>query len=151
MPTITTNKKALADHQVIEKIEAGIVLSGPEVKSIKAGQINLKGSYITIDHKSQVWLVGAHISAYKPAAVIQTAYQPTQRRRLILHHKQIDYLRGKEKEKGLTILPISVYTKGSLIKIEIGLVKGKKQYDKRESIKKRELDREIRRRLRRKS
>lgn len=149
MPTITTNKKALYDYRVLEKFEAGVVLTGPEVKSVKAGQINLKGSYITIDNKSQTWLVGAHIAPYKPAASIQTNYRPTQNRKLILHTKEIDYLRGKEKEKGLTILPISVYTKGSLIKIEVALVKGKKQYDKRETIKKRELDREIRRKLKR--
>jgi len=150
MPTIATNKKGLFEHRVIEKVEAGIVLSGPEVKSVKAGQINLKGSYISIDNQSQVWLIGAHISAYKPSAAIQKKYDPTQKRKLLLNKKEIDYLRGKEKEKGLTILPISVYTKGSLIKVEIGLVKGKKQKDKREIIKKRELDREIRRKIRQK-
>lgn len=151
MPTITTNKKALANYQVLEKFEVGIVLKGPEVKSVKAGQINLKGSYITIDNKSQVWLIGAHIASYKPAKSAQTNYQPTQSRKLLLNKKEIDYLRGREKEKGLTILPISVYTKGSLIKLEIGLVKGKKQYDKRAIIKKREVDRQIRRALRGKS
>jgi SsrA-binding protein len=150
MPNLTTNKQALHDYQVLEKIEAGIVLSGPEVKSIKAGQINLKGSYISIDSKSQVWLIGAHIASYKPAASVQANYDPSQNRKLLLRKKEIDYLRGKSKEKGLTILPISVYTKGSLIKLEIGIAKGKKQYDKRETIKKRSIDREIRRRLKRK-
>lgn len=150
MPNIATNKKALADHTVIEKLEAGIVLSGPEVKSVKAGQINLKGSYISIDAKSQVWLIGAHIGLYKPAKSVQTDYNPVQNRKLLLNKKEIDYLRGKEKEKGLTILPISVYTKGSLIKVGIGLVKGKKQFDKRETVKKRDVDRKIRRRLRQK-
>jgi len=149
MPTLATNKKALYDYQVLEKLEAGIVLSGPEVKSVKTGQINLKGSYISIDNKSQVWLVDAHIAPYRPAASAQTDYQANQKRKLILHKKEIDYIRGKNKEKGLTILPISVYTKGSLIKLEIAVVKGKKQYDKRESIKKREVDREIRRRIKR--
>ena len=149
MPTLTTNKKALHDYQVLEKIEAGIVLSGPEVKSIKAGQINLKGSYISIDHKSQASLVGAHVAGYKPAAANQTDYQPNQNRRLLLKKKDIDYLRGKSQERGLTILPISVYTKGSLIKLELGIVRGKKQYDKRQIIKKREMDREIRRKLKR--
>lgn len=149
-PTIATNKKGLFDHQIIEKFEAGIALTGPEVKSVKAGQTNLKGSYISIDNQSQAWLVGAHISPYKPSAAVQIKYIPTRDRKLLLNKKEIDYLRGKEKEKGLTILPISVYTKGSLIKIGIGLVKGKKQRDKREIIKKRELDREIRRKIRRK-
>ena len=149
MPIIATNKKALHDYQILEKFEAGIVLSGPEVKSVKAGQINLKGSYISIDSKSQAWLVDAHIASYKPAASIQTNYQPSQRRKLLLRKKEIDYLRGKNKEKGLTILAISGYTKGSLIKLEIAVAKGKKQYDKRETIKKREIDREIRRKLKR--
>jgi len=147
MPTITTNKKALHDYQVLEKIEAGIVLTGPEVKSVKAGQINLKGGYISIDSQSQVWLTGVHIAHYKPAAAVQISYNPSRTRKLLLSKKEINYLRGKEKERGLTILPISVYTKGNLIKLEIGLVRGKKQYDKRQTIKKREIDREIRRKL----
>lgn len=151
MGTITLNKQGLYDHKVIEELEAGIVLSGPEVKSIKAGQINLKGSYISIGQKNEVLLIGAHVSAYKPASAQQTDYSPTRSRKLIIKKKEIDYLRGKEKEKGLTILPISVYTKGSLVKIKIGLVKGKKQKDKREIIKKRDSDREIKRMMRQKS
>lgn len=147
MPTLATNKKGLYDYKILEKFEAGIVLSGPEVKSAKAGQINLKGSYISIDNQSQVWLIDAYVSLYKPAAAVQTDYRSDQKRKLLLNSKEIDYLRGKEKEKGLTILPISVYTKGSLIKLEIAIVKGKKQRDKREIIKKREIDRDIRRRL----
>ncbi len=150
MPSIAINKIALHGHTVIEEIEAGVVLSGPEVKSVKAGRINLKGSYITIDGNSETWLMNAHISAYKPAAAIQTNYDPTRRRKLILHKKEIDYLRGKEKEKGLTMLPISVYTRGSLIKLKLGLVKGKSQKDKREVIRRRDTDRELRRRLRQK-
>ncbi|MFA6255025.1 MAG: SsrA-binding protein SmpB [Patescibacteria group bacterium] len=150
MPTITTNKKALHDFQVLEKLEAGIILTGPEVKSVKAGQINLKGGYISIDNKSQVWLTGVHIAHYKPASAIQTNYNPSRTRKLLLNKKEINYLRGKEKERGLTILPISVYTKGNLIKLEVGLVRGKKQYDKRQTIKKREIDREIRRHIKRK-
>ncbi len=149
MSNITINKKGLHEYQVLEKFEAGIVLSGPEVKSVKTGRLNLKRSYVTIDHKNEVWLINAHISAYQSAGAAQTGYQPTQSRKLLLNKKQIDYLRGKSQERGLTIMPISVYTKGSLIKVEIGLVKGKKQFDKRQIIKKREVDREIRRRLRR--
>lgn len=147
MPTITVNKKALHDFSVLEKFEAGIVLSGPEVKSIKTGHINLTGSYVSIDGKNQVWLVGTHIASYKPAASVQMGYSPNHNRRLLIHKKEIDYLRGKSHEKGLTILPISVYTKGSLIKLELGLVRGKKQFDKRESIKKREVERDIRLRM----
>lgn len=150
MSSITVNKKALADYTVIEKFESGIVLSGPEVKSVKAGQINLKGSYVSVGPTDDVYLVDAHISSYKQAAANQKNYSPTQKRKLLLKKREIDYLRGKSREKGLTIMPISVYTKGSLIKVELGLVKGKRQYDKRESIKKKELDRNIRRQLRRK-
>jgi SsrA-binding protein len=149
MPNLATNKKGLADYQVLEKFEAGLVLSGAEVKSAKAGQINLKGSYITIDSSDRPWLIGAHISPYKPASAKQSDYQPTKSRKLLLRKKEINYLRGKSHEKGLTIMPISVYTKGSLIKLEVALAKGKKQYDKRQIIKKREIDREIRRRLKR--
>ncbi|MDX9893443.1 MAG: SsrA-binding protein SmpB [Patescibacteria group bacterium] len=148
MPQITTNKQALHDYQVLDKAEAGIVLSGPEVKAVKNGQINLKGSHISIDPKSEVWLIGTHISPYKPASANQKDYRPTRDRKLLLNHKEIDQLRGKSKEKGLTILPISVYTRGSLIKVEIAVVRGKKHYDKRETIKRREIDREIRRKVR---
>ncbi|MFA6322720.1 MAG: SsrA-binding protein SmpB [Candidatus Buchananbacteria bacterium] len=149
MPNLAINKKGLFDYQVLEKFEAGMVLSGAEVKAVKAGQINLTGSYITISATGQASLIGAHISAYKPAASAQKAYQPTQSRHLLLRKKEISYLIGKSREKGLTIMPISVYTKGSLIKLEVGLVRGKKQFDKREIIKKREIDREIRRNLKR--
>src|SRR3989344_134140 len=145
MPKIATNKQAAANYHLLEKMEAGVVLSGPEVKAVKQGNLNLKGSYITIDAASEVWLINAHIAAYRPAAGHQVGYQPTQKRKLLLKKKEVDYLRGKEKERGLTILPISVYTKGSLIKVEVALVRGKKQYDKRQSIKKREIDRQIRR------
>jgi len=150
MPNIATNKKGLSDYQILEKIEAGLVLSGPEVKSVKLSGIDLKGSYVSIDGGGQVWLVGTHVSPYRPAKSAQVGYQANQNRKLLLHQKEIDYLRGKQHERGLTIIPVSVYTKGSLIKVEIGIARGKKQYDKRESIKKREVDRQIRRTLRNK-
>lgn len=149
MPSIATNKKALHDYQMLEKIEAGIRLTGAEVKSVKGGSVNLKGSYVTIDNNSQAWLIGAHIAPYRAAGADQTGYDPTHSRRLLLHKKQIGYLIGKSHERGLTIMPISVYTKGSLIKLELAVARGKKQYDKRETIKKRETDRNIRRALRR--
>lgn len=149
MPTLATNKKALHDYLVLEKIEAGIQLSGAEVKSVKGGSVNLKGSYVTIDGGGQAWLIGAHISAYRAAGADQKGYDPTHSRRLLLHKKEIGYLIGKSHERGLTILPISVYTKGSLIKLELAVARGKKQYDKRETIKKRETDRTIRRMLKR--
>ncbi len=150
MPTLSTNRKAFADYLVLEEIEAGLVLSGPEVKSIKASQINLKGSYISIDEQDEAWLVGAHVSKYKPASVAQQSYNPSRKRKLLLNKREIDYIRGKEKESGLTIVPLSVYTRGDLIKLKIAIVRGKKKFDKREAIKKRESDRKIARALRRK-
>ena len=148
MPILATNKKIKADYQILEKYEAGVVLTGPEVKSAKTGQINLKGGYVTIDSKSQVWLIGAHIARYKPAGPSQTNYQPTRNRKLLLNKKEIKSLLGKLTQAGLTIMPISVYTKGSLIKVEIAVVRGKKQYDKRQAIKKRDVEREIKRVMR---
>lgn len=145
MPTIATNKKALFNYQILEKMEAGIVLSGQEVKSIKGGNVNLKGSYVTLKG-SQAWLINAHVSPYKMASTLKD-YQPTHDRKLLLKKHEIASLIGKSQTKGLTILPISVYTKGSLIKISLGVCRGKKQKDKREIIKKRESDRHIRRLL----
>lgn len=150
MPTIAQNKKGLHDHFVIEQFDAGIALSGPEVKSIRAGRINMQGSYISVDKSNELWLVGCHVGPYSPAATIQKNYNPTRSRKLLLTKKEISYLAGKYREKGLTILPISVYTKGGLIKVSIGIVKSKKERDKRQIIKKRQTDREIRHELKRK-
>jgi len=150
MPTLATNKKVTHDYSILEKLEAGIVLTGPEVKAVKKGQINLVGSYISIDQQSEAWLIGAHISPYRPASSVQVNYDAAQRRKLLLSKTEIDFLLGKEKERGLTILPLSVYTKGSLIKVGVGICRGKRQFDKRESIKRRDVDREIGRVLRHK-
>lgn len=146
MPTLTTNKKALFNYQILEKFEAGIILTGAEVKSAKAGQINLKGSYITT-RNNELWLTNAHISPYKMAST-QRDYNPTQSRKLLLTRKEISALIGKLSAKGLTILPLSVYTKGSLVKVKIGVCRGKKQHDKREIIRKRESDRRLQRLMR---
>lgn len=146
MPTLTTNKKALHNYHVQEKFEAGIVLTGAEVKSVKGGQTNLMGSYISA-RENQLWLVNCHISPYKMAST-QAGYHPTHDRKLLLKRKEISSLIGTLTAKGLTVLPISVYTKGSLIKLEIGICRGKKQHDKREVIKKRDSDRNIRRLMR---
>jgi SsrA-binding protein len=144
---ITKNKNGLFNYEVIETYQAGIVLSGPEVKSVKLGQISLKGSYATIDPNGEVWLVKAHISPYKPAVGAQKNYDPDQRRKLLLRKKEISSLIGKHKQKGLTIVPINVYTKRGLIKVDIALARGKTKIDKRETIKKREVKREIQRTL----
>lgn len=147
MATLVTNRKALAEYRILEDIEAGIALLGPEVKSVKTGHANLAGSYISVDPNLQAHIIGFHISPYPPAAA-NTPITPNRPRQLLLHKRQLTYLLGKQREKGLTIIPLSLYTKGGLIKVKLGLAEGKRQFDKRQTIKKRESDREIRRALR---
>lgn len=142
---LADNKKALFDYEILEKYEAGIVLFGHEVKSVRGGHISLKGAYVTF-HNNDPYLTGAHISRYKPAAGIKD-YDPERSRKLLLKNKEIRRLLGKKEEKGLTIVPIRVYTKHSKIKVEIGVGKGKKKYEKKEKIKARDIEREIKRTL----
>jgi len=143
MSTYADNRKALFDYEILEKFEAGLELSGQETKSVKNGHLSLKGAYVTF-HGRDANLTNAHISPYKEAGKLE-GYDPTQSRRLLLHKREIAYLRGKSQEKGLTIVPISVYNRGRFVKVEIAVARGKHQYDKRESIKKREVEREIKR------
>jgi SsrA-binding protein len=140
---LSENKKAKFDYEIIDTLEAGLMLTGAEVKSCKAGQINLQGSFVTFSANKAV-LTNTNIAPYKQASN-QGDYDPTRSRPLLLHKKEIAYLRGKSLEKGLTIVPLKVYTKNRLIKVEIGVGKGRHKYDKREVIKKRDLDREIKR------
>lgn len=140
---LANNKKALFDYHILEKMEVGLVLTGPEVKAIRNGQMNLKGAFVTF-HNGNAYLISAHISRYQPAGK-QLDYEPDHSRRLVLHKKEIRYLQGKSQEKGLTIVPISVYTKNRFLKLEIGIAKGKKEFDKRETIKKRDTAKDIRR------
>lgn len=140
--TLADNRKALYDYEVLEKFQAGLVLTGQEVKSVKNGHLSLKGAYVTF-HNGDAYLTNAHITKYKQAGEIAD-YDPTQSRRLLLRKKEIRYLQGKLEEKGLTIVPLSVYTKKRFVKMEIALAKGKKQHDKREAIKKRDTQREMR-------
>lgn len=143
MPNYAQNKKVRFDYEILETLEAGLVLSGQEVKSIRAKQIKLDGSYISLSH-GEAFLKQAHISPYKFAGTLEN-YDPDQPRKLLLKKKELAYLAGKSEEKGLTIVPLSVYTKGSKIKIEIGIARGKKIHDKRRILKKRDQDREMRR------
>lgn len=147
MAVITKNKEGFFNYEVIDKWQAGIVLTGPEVKSVKAGQISLKGAFVTLDPKGELWLVNAYVAPYQPAKAVQAGYDPYKRRKLLLNKREIDSIIGKNAQKGLTIIPISVYTNRRLVKLEIGLARGKTKIDKRESIKKREITREIRRSL----
>jgi len=142
MPTLATNKKALFDYTVLETYEAGIVLSGQEVKSVRKGHMSLKGSF-ALFKDTQLYLVNAHISAYPQAGKIP-AYDPERSRKLLLKKKELNKLIGLLKQKGLTLVPLSVYTKANRIKVELGLCRGKQQYEKRETIKKRVTEREIR-------
>ncbi len=144
MKTLATNKRAYFDYDILETLEAGVELSGPEVKSLKAGHVSLKGAYAAITGQGPV-LLNMHVSAYGPAGKHGAAYDPTRTRRLLLHKKEVGYLRGKAQEQGLTIVPVSVYIKGNLIKVALGLGRGKKVRDKRESIKRRDQEREMKR------
>ncbi len=143
MSKLADNKRALYDYQILEKFEAGLVLTGPEVKSAKGGRINLQGAYV-IPKGSELWLSGADIALYLPAKTQQVGYDSKRDRKLLLKQAELAYLLGKIKEKGLTLMPLSVYTSRRLIKLEIGLARGKTRYDKRAEIRKREVNREIR-------
>lgn len=145
MKTLAYNRQAKRSYQILETFEAGLVLKGCEVKSIKSGQINLKGSYVSIDSNQELYLVKAHISLYKKSNIAD--YDPERPRKLLLHKREINSLTGKLRQKGLTLTPLKVYTKRGIIKLEFALAKGKKKWDKRQDIKKRETDREIARSL----
>ena len=147
MKIISINKKAFFNYEVLEKFQAGIVLEGHEVKSIKLGRINLAGSYVVLRGK-EIFLIGSHVPPYQPNNQ-RDDYNPTQARKLLLKKSEINELLGKSKQKGLTMAPLRVYTTAGRIKLEFGIVRGKKKTDKREKIKKRETDREIRRALKR--
>jgi len=136
---LASNRRALHEYHVLDSLEAGIRLKGTEVKAVREGRVQLKDSYV--DFKDgQAWLVGAHISAYSHGN--RENHDPEQLRKLLLKKREIDRLYGRTQLKGLTVVPLSVYLKGNWIKVEIALVQGKKLYDKRESEKTRELDRE---------
>jgi len=145
MTALAENRKAYFDYEILEKFEAGLVLAGAEVKSIRAGRMSLTGSYVNF-HNSEPYLIGASIAPYQPKNQ-PAEYDPSRTRKLLLNKKEIDYLLGKTKQKGLTLMPLKVYNKGRRIKIEIGLARGKKQYDKRAVISKRETARKIEREL----
>lgn len=140
---LATNKAAKQKYEIMENFEAGVKLTGPEVKSCKAGQVSLRGSYATIDGRALI-LLGCHISRYQPAFAAQKDYHPSRTRILLLTKKQLNSLIGKLKEKRLSLVPLTVYSKNGLIKVDLGLARGRKKYEKRELIKKRDVEREIR-------
>ncbi|MBI2836308.1 MAG: SsrA-binding protein SmpB [Chloroflexi bacterium] len=138
--TITTNRKAYHNYHVGETIEAGLSLTGTEVKSIRAGMVNLSEAYVRPD-AGELWLLGAHIARYDAGGYM--SHTPTRARKLLLHRKEIRELAGKVAEKGLTLVPLRLYMKDSLAKLEVGVARGKKLYDKRETLIRRETDIEM--------
>ncbi len=140
MRVLTENKKAYFNYQILEKFEAGISLIGQEVKSIKSGRVNLAGSYVVLKEE-EVYLIGATIPPYQPKNA-PADYNPERPRKLLLKKIEIKSLIGKAKQKGLTLIPLKLYTKNGKIKLEFATAKGKKKVDKREQTKKREFERE---------
>ena len=137
--TVATNRKARFEYQLLETFEAGLVLKGTEIKSVRRGQISLQEAYVRTDGK-QAWLVGAHIAPYEHASAFQ--HDPDREKKLLLNKHEIWELYDAVRIKGLTIIPVRVYLKGGRAKVEIAIAKGKKKYDKREAIKKRDFERE---------
>ena len=137
---LAKNKKAYHDYEIIEIFEAGIALEGREVKSCREHRANLKGSFVQI-LKNEALAEAIHISPYKFAP--DTGYKPTQTRKLLLHRKEIDKIASALNEKGVAAIPLELYLKGSLIKLKVGICRGRKLHDKREVLKKRSQDREV--------
>jgi len=135
-----SNRKARHEFFIIEALEAGIVLTGTEVKSLRKGNANLQDSYAEL-RSGEVWLEGMHINPYEQGNI--NNHDPRRKRKLLLQKKQIRKLIGNMKEKGLTLIPLSVYFKGPFAKVELALARGKKSYDKRDAIAKRDADRDI--------
>jgi SsrA-binding protein len=145
--TITVNRKAYHDYHILESLEAGIVLSGSEIKSIRAGRVNIRDAYARPEN-GELWLVNAHIAAYEAAS--HFGHEPNQPRKLLLHRRQIDELTALVAQKGLTLVPLKLYIKKGTAKLELGVGRGKRLHDKREAIARRETEREIERALKRK-
>lgn len=141
---IATNRKARHDYEILSTIEAGIVLKGTEIKSIRGGRINLKDGYAGIS-REELWLYNVHISPFKEGN--QFNHEPRRTRKLLVHQRELDKLYGEVKQSGITLVPLKVYIKNGVAKCLIGLAKGKKQYDKRETLKRKDQERQIQRAL----
>jgi SsrA-binding protein len=145
---IATNRKAYHNYFVLESFEAGIALTGTEIKSVREGRISLNEAYIRPE-AGELYLTGAHVARYEPGSYM--SHEPTRERKLLMHRKEINLLISRIQERGLTLVPIRVYLKEGRAKLEIALAKGKKLYDKREAIAERESDRELERLVKRKT
>lgn len=144
MKIIKENKKAYFDYEIIEELEAGIVLSGSEVKSIKLGNVSLKGTFLKY-YSEELYLLNMHVGKYKPAG--DKVHEPEHNRKLLLHRKQLDKLFSKSQIKGNTLVPLQIYLSKNILKVKIGLGKGKRQYEKKQIIKEREINRNVMRKL----
>lgn len=140
---VANNKKAYHDYFIDEKFECGIELFGTEVKSIRLGKCSIKEAFVRIDQHHEVWVYGMHVNPYEKGNIFNK--DPLRARKLLMHRQEIIKLAGKIAEKGYTLVPLQVYLKGSLVKVEIGLARGKKLYDKREDIAKKDQRREMER------
>ena len=138
---IAENRKAFHDYHILDTWEAGMVLLGTEVKSIREGRVNLRDSFARIE-RGEVWLYNVNISSYSHRGYAD--HEPLRQRKLLMHRDEIRKLIGKTTERGMTIVPTRMYYKSGRVKVEVGLAKGKKDYDKRETVKRREVDRETR-------
>jgi SsrA-binding protein len=139
---IATNRKARHDYIIEDTLEAGLVLTGSEIKSIRAGQVNLREGYATV-RDGELWLVNTHISPYQQASYQN--HEPRRDRKLLAHRREINRLSGKLQEKGLTLIPLKLYLKNGRAKVELGLGRGKKLYDKRQTLRERDDQRQIER------
>ncbi len=138
--TVATNRKAYHNYHIGDRVEAGIVLTGTEIKSIRNGRVSLGDAYVRPEG-GELWLLNAHIARYEASSYL--SHEPTRPRKLLLHRKQINSLTRQVLEKGFTLVPLKLYIKDSIAKVEVALAKGKKLYDKREAITRREIEREI--------
>lgn len=139
---IATNRKARHNYHILESYEAGIALKGSEIKSIRTGHISIKEAYVRIDEtRQEAWLVNAHIATYDPAS--RRNHEPRRSRKLLLHRRQITRLWDAVRQKGLTIVPLRVYLSGNRAKVEIALARGKRNYDKRQAIARKDMEREM--------
>jgi len=132
---VAVNRRAAHQYEILEKFEAGLALLGSEIKAIREGKVNFLDSFVRVEN-GEAYVHNLHIGSYKPAAVF--SHVPTRKRKLLLHKREIKYLLGKSLEKGLTIIPLRLYLKDNLAKLEIAVARGKKEYDKREAIKRKE-------------
>jgi SsrA-binding protein len=146
--TVTLNRKAGHDYHILRTLEAGLSLLGTEIKSVRSGHVSIREAYVR-PGDGEMWLVGAHIAQYPPAG--RANHDPTRSRRLLLHRREIGELQREVQSAGLTLVPLRLYLKDGMAKLEIALARGKKSYDKREAIAKREIDRQMQRAVRRKA